>query len=267
MPWRRPLRGAPVTAARGPKRSKEEIRSLLLHTGRQLLRDQGLGTGAGALTFKRVFDRVEADTGIRLTHASVIRRVWQSQADYQADVLVALVADESAFEIDRTLEAVTPLVEAVDRSTPEARWRALAEFVRVGGAANQQALHRSDQWSTWLGVWAVTARPGAPEQARVAAALVERYRYITDRYEAVYSAMAALLGFRLRQPLTIRQFTVVAGALTEGYAVRGRIDPSVHDPVVPYTASSPGEEWTLYALALHALARRFLEIDPDWRPT
>ena len=55
-----------------------------------MLREEGLGTGAEALTFKRVFDRVEEDTGVRLTNASVIRRVWENQAEFQVDVLVTI---------------------------------------------------------------------------------------------------------------------------------------------------------------------------------
>ena len=65
---------------------------LLLETGRKLLVEEGLGTGVDTLTFKRVFERVEVDTGCGLSNASVIRRVWQNQADYQADVLATIAA-------------------------------------------------------------------------------------------------------------------------------------------------------------------------------
>ena len=34
---------------------------MLLDAGRSILRDEGLGTGAEAITFKRVFDRVERE--------------------------------------------------------------------------------------------------------------------------------------------------------------------------------------------------------------
>jgi hypothetical protein len=48
-----------------PRRNRDELRELLLRSGQSILREEGLGTGAEMLTFKRVFDRVEKDTGVR----------------------------------------------------------------------------------------------------------------------------------------------------------------------------------------------------------
>ncbi len=72
------------------RHNREELRALLLDTGRVMLREEGLGTGAEAITFKKVFDRVEEDSGIRLSNASVIRRVWENQAEFRAEVLVTI---------------------------------------------------------------------------------------------------------------------------------------------------------------------------------
>ena len=60
--------------------------------GLAILHEEGLGIAVRELTFKRVLDRVEADSGIRVTNASVIRRVWEHQADFQSDVLAAVAA-------------------------------------------------------------------------------------------------------------------------------------------------------------------------------
>src|ERR1035441_8409306 len=86
--------GAPmlraVTEPRQTKQTREELRAALLEAGREILLEEGLEPGSSNLTFKRAFDRVEKKTGLRLTNASVIRRVWEDQADYQAQALVAL---------------------------------------------------------------------------------------------------------------------------------------------------------------------------------
>ena len=34
---------------------------------------------------------MEAKTGLRITNASVIKRIWENQADFQADVFVTIV--------------------------------------------------------------------------------------------------------------------------------------------------------------------------------
>ena len=102
-----------------PRISREELRSLLLTKGQAILQEEGLGSGAVSLTFKKVFDRVEADTGIHLTNASVIRRVWKNQAEFQTDVLAAVAEDENRDEIDRTIGAVAPLLG----DSTSRRWR------------------------------------------------------------------------------------------------------------------------------------------------
>ena len=78
----------------------------MLETGREILQEEGIQTGSTNLTFKRVFDRVERDTGRRLSNASVIKRIWDNQADYQADVLVAIAHDEQRPEVAETVAAV-----------------------------------------------------------------------------------------------------------------------------------------------------------------
>lgn len=60
-----------------PRQSREDIRALMLIAGRSILLEGGLGTGADALNFKRSFDRIESETGIRLSNASVIGRVGE----------------------------------------------------------------------------------------------------------------------------------------------------------------------------------------------
>ena len=104
----------------GPRRSKEEIRSLLMAAGRALLDEDGLGVVAGDLPFKRALDRVASDTGVRLTNASVIRRVWENQADYRTDVLAAIVRE--AIEAHRD-----PEVHRQALTREEAERRAIRE--------------------------------------------------------------------------------------------------------------------------------------------
>ena len=70
-----------------PRLSRDELHNLFIEAGRAILREEGLGAGGDSLTFKRVRERVEADTGIRITNASLIGRIWEDQFDYQTDVL------------------------------------------------------------------------------------------------------------------------------------------------------------------------------------
>jgi hypothetical protein len=258
-----------VKARRQPKQSREELRALLLDTGRAILRDEGMGTGAEALTFKRVFQRVEHETGLRLTNASVIKRVWDNQADFQADLLVSIAADGDVSEFERTMNAVSAVFGDMDLSTVEARWATMREVCRVGGEANAEALLDSRDWPLWIGVWTLSTAGELPDQRnRIDAALLDGYESFTAHFEQAYLAVAALLGFRLRENLTIRQFTIAVGALAEGCALRGRVDADSMNGIKRATGPEGDEqEWTLFAISLEAMIHQFFEIDPDNAPS
>ena len=248
------------------RRTKEEIRELLLEAGRRILIEEGLGVGAGDLTFKRAFDRVEATTGTRLTNASVIRRVWENQADYQADVLVSVAgAGDSTGELLSTMEAMAPLFGVLDRSSPEARLRSITEVCRVAGDASFRALVASRAWALWVGIWVLGATGvPSPHGERIRQALVGGYELDTEQWGELHAALAAHLGLRLRAPLTLRHFTVAVGALVEGCALRQIVAEDltlIERPTGPGGADQP---WTLFGVGLEGLALEFFELDPDW---
>ncbi len=255
---------------RRPKQSREELRSLLVQTGRLLVIEEGLGVGVESLTFKKVFDRVEAETGVRLSNASVIRRVWHNQADYQADVLATIAVTDGLGEFDETIQAIGPLLDHLDVSTPEARRRSLREVCRVGGAANIIRLLESPNWSTWVAVWTLATAPNLEGedqiayQRRIRDGLLLGYEGFTTLWEGAYVALAQLVGMRVRAPLTIRQLTVAVGALAEGCSLRQHVDPQLEGIVLPTGENGENQEWTLFGIGLEAILLHFFEPDPDW---
>ena len=81
------LERAVLMSARRPQMSRDDLRTLLIATGRKILREEGLSAGAELLTFKQVRDRIEAERGVRIGNGSIIGRVWDSLFDYQTEVL------------------------------------------------------------------------------------------------------------------------------------------------------------------------------------
>ena len=210
-------RGQFPVSCRRPQLSRSDLRTLLVETGREILREEGLGAGAELLTFKRVTDRIEADKGVRILNGSISGRVWESLFDYQTDVLVTIAADDSTSEIEETLDELTPILLGADPSSEESRWSTVREVCRVGAAANMAALSRSTDWSLWIGVWAVTSVGSAPaRRRRIERALEESYRVVTERMERVYQAAMDIVGYRVRPGLTIRQFTDRGGSADRG---------------------------------------------------
>jgi hypothetical protein len=266
MPWAE--RGQIPVSCRRPQLSRSDLRALLVETGREILREEGLGAGAELLTFKRVTDRIESDSGVRILNGSISGRVWESLFDYQTDVLVTIAADDSTSEIEETLDELAPILLGADPSSEESRWSTVREVCRVGAAANMAALSRSTDWSLWIGVWAVTSVGSAPaRRRRIERALEESYQVVTERMERVYQAAMDIVGYRVRPGLTIRQFTIAVAALTEGCVLRNRVDGDQMSGIMrPTGPGGEEQEWTLFGLALEALAEKFFEADPAWTP-
>lgn len=245
------------------RQTSGELRQHMLDAGRSIMQEEGLETTSGNLTFKRVFDRVAQDTGRQLTNASIIRRIWENQADYQADVLVEIAHDEQRPEIEATLSAVEEVLEAVDLSSPTGRLQGMSELCRLVSEASRLVIIESSSWQLWISVVAIaTGSSNAEQQQRMCTALAEGYRSTTEFWENIYQGLLAILGLRPRAPLTISQFTTIVMALSEGSTLRQRVDGESESVELPSLSSDGVREWSLYGIAIEAVAVRFFEPDP-----
>jgi hypothetical protein len=234
-----------------------------LAAGQSVLLEEGLGTVADALNFKRAFDRVEGETGVKLSNASVIGRVWDSLADYQTDVLVALASDTSRSNVPEVADLVADLLAQWDLSTPPARAAALSEVCRIVGEALGDALRRSSSWSVWISLWATAVSSDLPDRhQRVLAELMESYDAINRQGEEAFGGLMTILGYRPRSPLTVPQFLNAAGALAEGCSLRDRVDSKMVGILRPTGPQGEDQRWTIYGIGLHALVQEFFEPDP-----
>jgi hypothetical protein len=253
-----------MSTVRRPRHSREELRALLLAAGRSILLEEGLGTGADALNFKRAFARVEAETGVKLSNASVIRRVWENLDDYQTDVLVELASDTSRSNVSEVAGVVAEVLAGSDLSTAASRAATLSVLCRVVGEALGDALRRSASWSVWINLWSSAVSSDLPDRhQRVLARLMESYDTISQEGEEAFGGLMTILGYRLREPLTIQQFLNAAGALAEGCSLRDRVDTRMLGIVRPTGAQGEDQTWTIYGIGLHALIQEFFEPDPN----
>ena len=252
---------------RRPRVRREDTRSMFIDVGRSILREEGLASGGEALTLKRVSDRVEAEFGIRYTNGSILGRIWDSQFDYQTDVLATIAADDSNSEVEASLDRMASFMSNMDTSSEAARRWSIRELCREVSAVHLDTLRNSTDWSLWIGIWAITAVGSAPERRqRIDQALRQSYLDVTDQMAAIYSSLLDLLGFQLRPGLTVRQFAIASAALTEGCVLRDRVDSAQMNGILRPTGRDGGvQEWTLFGLALYGLAEQFFELDPDWR--
>jgi len=245
------------------RRSRDELHDMLLQEGREILVDEGLETGSSNLTFKRVFDRVEARTGERITNASVIKRVWHNQADYQTDVLVSIARDETRPEVGGALDAIAAALEHLDLSSPESRAAAVGELCRVGGTASSTSIDRSTNWPLWISVVAMATATTSPEQQqRIKSALQDGYASVSRFWSENLALLIELLELRVRPTFTLDQFVLAVVAYSEGCSLRQRTGDHIEVLIRPTGPDGEDQEWSLFAVGLEALVHQFLEPDP-----
>ncbi len=224
-------------------------------------------TASTNLTFKRVFERVERTTGRQVTNASVIRRVWDNMAEFQADVLISISQDQRRPELDRILETVGRLLSQGDLSTEESRRRALRELCRSGGEAITEVFTESTLDSAWIAVLAIATTAPDPElRERMVGALLTGYDTVAEFWESAFVGLFGYLGYRIREPRTVRQFAEAALAWTQGHAIRQRVTGGAARLSLPTGPSGELQEWTLYSVGLEGLIHQFFEADPDAAP-
>jgi hypothetical protein len=239
----------------------------MLAAGLEILRQDGLGTGAEHLTFKRVFEQVAATSGVRVTNASVIGRIWRSQAEFQSAVL-ATVASEQVIDQERiAMEATAEFVATVDRSTVESRRAALHEIMRIAAEANLTSGTISRGWATVIGVWALASGSrGSPATDPIYESMRASYAATEERGTAATDALLEFLGMRPRPPFCTRHFTTACTALVEGCALRDRVDAGIRGIALDTGPGGSEQEWTVLGIGMEALAEQFFEFIPDWTP-
>jgi hypothetical protein len=252
------------TRRRGPRRSAAQIRELLIEAGIAIVRTEGLASGAEHLTFKRVFSYLEA-RGVRLTHASVIRRVFDSQEAYQQAVLQTIAGSDSANLVAVGDRVIAEVLDGADLSTAELRFTCFLEICRVGGNATAEILGKDPMWKAWMGIWALAASGNPATTGAISSQMAANYARIDEEALVRYTDAMAFLGVKIRAPFDVTHFARAVSSLLEGCSLRGMVDPDAMAPfALPTGPGGAMQTWTPQSAAFVAIARSMFEPDFDW---
>jgi hypothetical protein len=135
----------------------------------------------------------------------------------------------------------------------------------VAGGTHAGALGRSPTWHLFIGIWGRAASAADQnEESRIRASAAKTYERVTARFNEIFEGMALLLGRRFREGYDVRLFSLAVQSLSEGCALRDRIDPSSTRGILrPTGPNGEPEEWTLFSVGFESLARQFTEWDTD----
>ncbi len=104
------------------RRSRDELRQLMIDAGCELLSRRGLAFDPPSLTYANVFQHLEDSHGIRLHRSQVHGRIWDSQEHYRTDVVI-----ETIHSIHPGSDEVDQLVADLAKDTGVANLRELVE--------------------------------------------------------------------------------------------------------------------------------------------
>lgn len=234
----------------------------------RMLREEGVSIGAGRITFKRVFDELQREQGIRITHASVIGRIWENQEAFQRDVTAAIALDDSSEEATSTLIKMIAIVDEADLRSLAGRWQAVVDLSRLIGESSLDDLLNSTTWPTWVGVWAgASSQSSADVDPVLSEALGASYEALAENYSLVFEEIFFNLGLRIKQPYEVRHLAVAIAAMAEGCALRDRYDRQTLRGIERATGpDGRNQTWTLLGIGIESLCRQMIEAVPRWRP-
>jgi AcrR family transcriptional regulator len=277
----------------------------MLDAGRELALEAGAALTIEHLRLEEVIQRA------RVPRSSVYR-LWPYREDYIDDLLCYLAGEGSWFS-DRTVldpETFDLAVRVVTDNwamlaTPEGRRALMCEVVRITVTRNYEVLTESLPWRLHMALIATlgSTRSGGARR-RIAAALEDAQRRSRASLVTVLDHLAAVLGYRLRNPaFTLDHVQLAGGVLIQAMAQRnvqvqaalarpddapgtagpdgvsGAANPDeddlaepahvaglLNDPIPGPGLDGQPARWTLPAFSYLGLVEVFMELDPDWVP-
>jgi hypothetical protein len=253
------------------RRSRDELRELVMSAALELIRSEGLGAVSTTLTYQKVFDHLEKTHGIRVTRASVHERIWSSQDDFRLDALIEARPWTTTAEI-----TVEPALEVFVQTEGMAALDRMKEMTRVAAELTQLAADQDPLYYSWVGMTMTMAKDPSirPDHREVLeAAVSDAYAQITSSVMSVLRVLGEALGLRPRLDLFDSAddgWTVIVKlgtALSEGVTVRTRLSETELPPLMLATGpNGEFQKWSAFAAGYWALLQTFLEIDPEAHP-
>jgi AcrR family transcriptional regulator len=227
------------------RRSAEDTRRLILEAALQMLLERGAIAGVQHIRLQEVLRAVGLTTGAAY-------RIWSDQDEFHRDLAVAMVGLRFAPPITSASIAIRDVL--ADGGPIEDVVRAAAQD-HVDYVSTFHLDPESRDSHAFITALALRTAAGSWPELRVASA--ERHRGSIDAFAEFYDALLTHFGRRIREPLTILDFTEAMAALGEGFAIRAAegLGHPVYD--IPEGSELPEGNWTLFGIGIQGLLASF----------
>ncbi len=227
------------------RRTAEDTRRLILEAAIHMLLERGATAGVQHIRLQEVLRSVGLTTGAAY-------RIWGDQDEFHRDLAVEMVGLRFAPPVTSAAQAIEEVLSSGESLDEVARVAAL-DFVTYSSKFHLEPESRDSH--AFITALALRTAAGAWPELRVASAA--RHRESIDAFATFYAALLDRYGRRMRQPLTIIDFTEAMAALGEGFAVRAAegLDHPTYD--IPEGTELPSGQWTLFGLGIRGLVSAF----------
>ena len=217
-----------------------------------------------------IFDHLERTTGVRVTRGSVHERIWDSQRDFQLEILATVAEWDFVSSIDDTRALIEAAVAEADLSTHDARAETMRFLLRIAPMRNLRESETVDKWSLWHGtVSSVLSHPTDDESvAIVREAATTSYRKLFEAWIELYLRTAELLGYTIREipglsaDQVVEKWTSMVLAMADGFAIR--IGAGLLERFqLPTGAAGAAEDWDDFSFSLWQAVLAYFENPPD----
>ncbi|MFS0868271.1 hypothetical protein AB3M83_13165 [Microbacterium sp. 179-B 1A2 NHS] len=229
------------------RRTGDQTRTLLLRAGMQMLLERGVSAGVQHVRLQDVLRRTGLTSGAAY-------RLWPDQSAYHRDLAVAMMRMRVIGPTDTIESMIGDLVESGASADDVIQAAALAH-VRTTALDMTDPTDLLDAQSS---VIALALRTTADTWPELIDASADRHRESVDAFAALCERLIDAYGIRMRDGLTVRDFSEALTALAEGFVIRARTN--LEHPTYELSGGEDGMpegEWTLLGLAIRALAGGF----------
>lgn len=251
-----------------PRRSRAELRELIVEAGLEVLETMPATLGFEELTYAIVFRHVAETRGEKVFRSSVHERIWANQREFQLEVVAAAARRPTEATYESFASTAKNFLETVDLSTPARQRFATRETIRLGQNANWRTTYVDDRYDLFRKIrqTASTLDPDDPELEAVSAALNEEQATRVKLFSGLINFGMQRIGLRVRpeyrsmQPSAIERIAEGSAAIIAGLAF-----DMVSDKLMQLPTGPNGEllEWYPASFGVWSYLSTMLELDDD----
>lgn len=242
-----------------PRRTRQQLRDLLVTAGERLLLRDGIGLTPYSLTYASVFDHIKKTRGVTIHRSTVHNHIWSSQEEFQADILAEAARYHTGESLTTARQAMAAQT-AIRNPDGSVNYRQMIlDSTLAIVSAQMQVSASSSSFRRWQSIKASLLSENAVKHfPDLRQAVNDRYAELVSAFVETYRSVLPFVGLGVDPDLQMSDdqayhlFAVIGAAFTSGadYNISaGAISATETVPLPRVDDSDRTDEWPIQALA------------------